>query len=463
MTPGLLVKLRPITAWRTGSDSGAKDRVEPIYHSDGLYSAVTGAMASLGLLGEWLAVTATAAGQPAVAFSSCFPFQGDLRFIVPPRMVWPLPPSARVRWKGARFVPVSLLQTLLRGKAPDEDRWAVDGPSECLVPVGTQGPFRPSVRSRAAVDRLTGCSTPHATACLEFTPGAGWWTVAAFSGKEAKDRWLGPVEAAFRLLADSGFGGGKSLGWGRTEAPEFSEGSLPDMILSLDWTRFAHAENGSEIPAQPEKAYWLLSLYAPDASDSIDWQRGVYSLLPRAGHVDSPAGAGFKKSVQMVEEGSVLLSSAPPRGSAPDVAPVGFPHPVYRAGFAVPIPIPWQAAYMGPPSRATRVPPKPEPTTETAKPVQSPPVEAPIAGAPIAEGPVPETPPPPPEAEVSTESVLPSIEEEPAAVAEPEPEAIVEQPVSPQAAEPVPEPEPLPAEPSVPEGEAPESEKPEGQ
>jgi len=31
------------------------------------------------------------------------------------------------------------------------------------------------------------------------------------------------------------------------------------------------------------------------------------------------------------------------QGTAADVAPDGFAHPVYRAGFALAIPIPWQA------------------------------------------------------------------------------------------------------------------------
>jgi hypothetical protein len=42
----------------------------------------------------------------------------------------------------------------------------------------------------------------------------------------------------------------------------------------------------------------------------------------------------------MIEEGSVLFSLAPPRGAARNVAPPDFPHPVFRAGFALAIPIP---------------------------------------------------------------------------------------------------------------------------
>jgi hypothetical protein len=47
----------------------------------------------------------------------------------------------------------------------------------------------------------------------------------------------------------------------------------------------------------------------------------------------------LKKEVNMVVEGSVLVAPEALRGAAPDVAPDGFPHPVYRAGFAVALPI----------------------------------------------------------------------------------------------------------------------------
>ncbi len=34
MNPGLVVKLRPTGPWRIGPDSGARNRVDAIYHSD---------------------------------------------------------------------------------------------------------------------------------------------------------------------------------------------------------------------------------------------------------------------------------------------------------------------------------------------------------------------------------------------------------------------------------------------
>jgi CRISPR/Cas system CSM-associated protein Csm4 (group 5 of RAMP superfamily) len=94
---------------------------------------------------------------------------------------------------------------------------------------------------------------------------------------------------------------------------------------------------------KPGKAYWLLSLFAPSTTDSVDWSRGNYSLVERSGRVHSASALGGVKQVsQMVEEGSVLIAGEVPVGSAQDVAPEGCPHPVYRTGFAVSLEIPWR-------------------------------------------------------------------------------------------------------------------------
>ena len=44
----------------------------------------------------------------------------------------------------------------------------------------------------------------------------------------------------------------------------------------------------------------------------------------------------------MVTEGSVLVAGDSIRGAAPDVAPDGFAHAVFRAGFALSVPLPAQ-------------------------------------------------------------------------------------------------------------------------
>jgi len=432
MNPGLVIRLRPAGPWRIGPDSGARNKVDVVYHSDSLYSAVTGALARMGGLAEWLDATARAA-TPAVCFSSCFPFLDDIHFVVPPRTMWPPTTpslmSASVRWKSARFVPLSVVQTMLAGQPLDRNHWSVDGASACLVPNGRPGPFRTGMRWGAAIDRLTGASERHGTACIEFRAGAGLWTVVSFSDDTARDRWMEPVKAAFRLLADTGFGGERSRGWGRSEAPEFSEGTLPELIVGAGGQAPGAGEpeppvleaaieavspippleppapeppppdpdprpephppvpepepGPSPIPPEPDPdpklpepgpvpplpdpmpafsaapeevvepeapapspwpaapAFWLLSLFAPAPADTVDWARGNYVVLARGGRVESPAGSGeLKKQVRMIAEGSVVYAGAAPSGAAADVAPDGFAHPVFRAGFALAIPLP---------------------------------------------------------------------------------------------------------------------------
>lgn len=347
--PSLLVRLRPSTPWRIGPDSGARDQAASVLHSDALYSAVTGAMAQLGWLDEWLTATAREGAEPAVRFSSAFPFQRGTLFVPPPAGLWPPHPAstaqpARVRWKGAGFVSTRLLGPLLRGEEPNEENWAVDGHSGCLLPVASRqvtGPFRLLHRSFAAVDRPSGgVVAPHSSTCLQFAPGSGLWCAVQFSNQNAYAVWSPKLEAAFRLLADSGIGGLRSRGFGRARTPEFQAGPLAELLgiesLGLDM-RGQNAGAGSS-------AYWLLSLFSPSAQDSVDWQAGHYSLLVRTGRTAEAAGGGLKRASRLVKEGSVLLAAAPPVGTVQNVAPEGAAHPIYRAGYAFSVPIPWRVS-----------------------------------------------------------------------------------------------------------------------
>jgi CRISPR type III-A-associated RAMP protein Csm4 len=190
-----------------------------------------------------------------------------------------------------------------------------------LLPVGSEAPYEVSIRSAAAVDRITGYAEQHRTACLEFAPGAGWWGLIDIVQSGDID-WEARVKSALRVLADSGFGGERSRGWGRAHEPQFTDAS--GLFKSE-----GHAN-----------AWWLLSIYSPHTDDAVDWTKGDYSTTTRAGWTDSPAGSLKKKQVRMIEEGSVLIAPAI-KGRAVDAAPDGFAHPVWRSGiaFAVPVPI----------------------------------------------------------------------------------------------------------------------------
>ncbi len=386
MLPALLVRFRPTGPWRFGPDSGARNRVDPVCHSDTFFSAVTSAISQLDSIEPWLEATV---GTAAVRLSSLFPWQGDMLFVPAPKGLWPPPASSRVRWGGARFIPSRVLELMLAGKTIEEDRWLVDGPSACLAPSGGRfrgtGPFREGLRTGAAVDRWNGGAEPYRTACLEFAEDAGMWGLAVFRDETARASWSGPLRAAFRLLADHGIGGERSLGWGRSAEPQFREGLLSELL-------FRHPVEHAE----PPNARWLLSLYRPAPGDAVDWSLGSYSVVTRTGRTWSPARSGdLKRSVRMVSEGSVLVSSMELSGSACDVAPPGFPHPVWAAGFAVSLPVIWKKpvpASLPPLETAPApVPAPPEPAAEPAPSVVEQPEEAqpetPMESAPEAQQP----------------------------------------------------------------------------
>ncbi|MCS6952628.1 MAG: type III-A CRISPR-associated RAMP protein Csm4 [Bryobacterales bacterium] len=335
MPDGFSVRFYPCGPWRIGPLSGSPDCAEVLLHSDAVYSAVTHAMNLLGLLRDWLDAVFENPRGPAVRFSSLFPFRRRTLFVPPPRSLWPPAPSPKVRWKGARFVPLSFAQSLIEQKPLEEDAWVVEGESQCVVPAEDPvGPFRLALRSFVAVDRLGAGVEPHRAACLEFRPDAGFWGGIRFASEEASQHWSGPVQAALRLLGDSGIGGNRSLGWGHASSVEF------DADPFAGWPN-PEAQFHEERTPRSECNWWFLSVFNPAPEDTVAWDRGRYDLLVRSGRVASAAAQGaVKRAARMVSEGSVLACEDPPRGRALNVAPPECPHPVYCAGYAYAQPLP---------------------------------------------------------------------------------------------------------------------------
>jgi CRISPR type III-A-associated RAMP protein Csm4 len=405
MQSALLIRLRPLGAWRFGPADGGHDQVDTLYRSDRLYSAVTLAFERLGWLDEWLDATARAA-KPAVVLSSLFPFQGDTLYAIPPATLWP-PPAAllttpspvfltKIRWKSAHFVPLSVIDSLITGQPVLADQWLPDPESACLLRRDrpSSSPFRAVMRSTAAVDRLTHTSAEtRPLACVEFEQSAGLWSVARFAGAAEEQTWSKRLQAALRLLGDSGFGGGRTRGWGQTQPLEFQSGTWPGLLFPK-LGRFLRNAPAAEDGAGA--LYWLLSLYSPAAADQVDWSGGNYSLAVRGGRVESNAGQGaVKKNVRMVSEGCVLSADEEPIGTAVDVAPDGFAHPVYRSGLALALRLPVveaQSKAAEEPEAAVEAATPVEEPAPTPEPEQEPPVEEPVIEEPPVEEPPVEEP-----------------------------------------------------------------------
>lgn len=341
MQQALLIRLRPTGPWRYGPGEGGLDRVDTLYRSDRVYSAVTLAMRDLGFLEEWIQTTAH--GSSPVAFSSLFPFQGESLFAIPPATAWPPAPAlvntpspvflSKIRWKAARFVPVTLIDSLLTGQSILADQWLPDPESGCLLRRDrpSSSPFRVVTRHHAAVDRISRNSfETHSTACVEFETGSGLWAVVRFASESAQSVWSDRIQAAFRLLSDSGFGGRRTRGWGHSQPPEFQQGPWPGVLLPK--VARIMARNGHGSGKQSGSQFWLLSLYSPSPDDRNDWNAGNYELTVRVGM--------GTKAVRMIAEGSVVTAESEPAGKAIDIAPDGFAHPVYRSGLALTLQLP---------------------------------------------------------------------------------------------------------------------------
>jgi CRISPR type III-A-associated RAMP protein Csm4 len=340
MQPAVLVRLRPSGPWRYGPGQGGSDRLDTLYRSDRVYSAVTIAMKQLGLVDEWLDATARSSNGPAVALGSLFPFQGETLFTIPPATLWPPPPGsvttpspvflAKMRWGAARFVPLSLIESMLLGQSVLADQWIPDVESGCLLRRDrpSSSPFYNVLRGAAAVDRIDGCSRAvHNSACVEFEPGAGLWTAVVFRDDAAAEAWGERVRGCFRLLANTGFGGRRTSGWGHAGSPNFQAGQWPALLFPKLMRKLKPA-NGDQ-----DGSYWLLSLFSPSDKDEVDWKAGDYKLTVRGGFVH--ANGQRKKAVRMISEGSVVQAQKQLVGRAVDVAENGAAHPVYRSGFAL--------------------------------------------------------------------------------------------------------------------------------
>jgi len=370
MRPALLTRLRPSGPWRYGPADGAPDRVDTLFRSDRLYSAMTLAMQRLGWLEEWLAATAQS-NDPAIAFSSLFPFQGDTLFATPPASAWPPAASqvtapnpvflAKLRWRAAHFVPLTVLDSLLTGGRLLAEQWLPDPESGCLLRRDrpNASPFRVALRHGAAVDRINRTSQAGVTAaCVEFESGAGLWCVTRYKDKAVEAAWNERLQGAFRLLADSGFGGRRSSGWGQASAPEFQRGAWPALILpKLARIDPKAGDQENETQTEPRR-YWLLSLYSPATGDRVDWSGGDYQVTMREGRMENGNGGGEKKILRMIAEGSVLQAADEPNGAAVDVAPDGFRHPVYRSGLALALELPRIIAATFSEAQAAEVPPE---------------------------------------------------------------------------------------------------------
>lgn len=198
---------------------------------------------------------------------------------------------------------------------------------------------------RVAVDRIRNASNIYHTGRLTFSPGCGLWFGIAWRQPELA---VGPsgqtlrqaIDQALKLLADTGLGGERAVGYGHFSAREVET----KKVETIRWDD--PAEGG---------LFVTLSRYHPRPAElaaALRQEPVAYKLVPVGGWLGSPsASAQRRQRLWLIGEGSVVRAVGPgpwgditdvrPRYERPDFPPpvegYTFPHPVWRYGLACPV------------------------------------------------------------------------------------------------------------------------------
>ena len=188
-------------------------------------------MARLGIAGRMAGCDGAQPRRPAVSFQFLLPVSGRDLLRGAAANLWPPPrrrASSKVRWKGARFVPLS-------GGAVDSGRQAarresLDRGWRERMPGALRdrpGPFRTRCVRARRVDRLTGASRAPLDGLPRISPRRGIVDVVSFADDAGSAQWTDTVKAAFRLAGRFRIRRRAIARMGPLGAPEFIEGTAP--------------------------------------------------------------------------------------------------------------------------------------------------------------------------------------------------------------------------------------------
>lgn len=302
-----------------GTREGALEGTETIIRSDTLFSAFIN---GYRLLYEGHRFQALAdlmkAGESPLRFSSAFPFVGDDYYLPVPLNQIPKDKEA----KKVLFVDWHLWEKLINGE--DLEKLMASGRAKVLPrPVSGDDPqdlpvWQVTNTPRVGLDRQHSHPGERFFHCGEvhFAEDAGLYFLARYDDDQLRDE----ARAVWRLMADEGIGGDRTVGKGLYTYPKPVE-------LTLE--------------APDEAEGWIaLSLYYPADDEMLGLSEGYYDLVTRRGYIYSQGGRTLRRCpVSMFAEGSVFPLASTGTGKLVDVTPESFTrHPVYRSGLAVGVP-----------------------------------------------------------------------------------------------------------------------------
>jgi CRISPR-associated protein Csm4 len=190
------------------------------------------------------------------------------------------------------------------------------------------------------IDRLHNASNFYEVGRVWFTPGCGLALLVAYHDPNIRRMF----ELLLELVGESGIGGKRSSGYGACRFECQSDVTLLETLTART--------------TAPRSV--LLSRYLPhrDEMDALVSVGAAYTLVNVGGWLLSPgAMSQQRQQITLVQEGSILVAQQQPViGAIADVRPdyragkstyphpkygrdVGTPHPVYRSGLALTVPV----------------------------------------------------------------------------------------------------------------------------
>lgn len=312
----------PLHISNARSDYGQSER---ILHSDALYAAIMQAWAMLGKT-EWIGK------QPDFTISSLFPFtsvgNSKIHFFPKPFLKPNIDQQAQKtedakKFKKVKYVDAPILEAYLNYLPQPADTSWVRGSYQTQYLIDTdfiQTDVVPRIRKPR---RDSEDAEPFYTERLYFKSGSGMFCLIQYDNAEAKKR----VEAAIQYLADTGLGTDRNVGHG------LFEWSAGELSLSLPTT----------------SAFSLnLSLFCPENQQQLTEMlhaQARYEIVKRGGWLSEPYNTYRKRSVYMFREGSLLHTTATPKGKTVDLQPENallptqVTHPVWRVGKSLFLPV----------------------------------------------------------------------------------------------------------------------------
>lgn len=303
-----------------GIREGALEGTESVIHSDTLFSAFVNGYRLMYEGGKFDALARQLeADEPPLRFSSAFPFVSNNYYLPVPRNQIPKDKQA----KKVQFVELETWQRLINGENFED--LATSGSAKTLPPLGKDEDYQKEAMPWAVLDtprvgldrhsnhpgeRYFHCGETH------FADNAGLYFLADYRDDKIRDE----ARAVWRLIADEGLGGDRTVGKGLFAYP-----SAEPLFL--------------EVPDQA--AGWIsLSLYYPATDELFGLTDGYYDLIQRCGYIYSMGGRTLRRRpVSMFTEGSVFPSPSMRFGKLVNTTPERFTlHPVYRSGLALGVP-----------------------------------------------------------------------------------------------------------------------------